>query len=337
MNIGARLVVVVLISMLMPMVLPSEIPMVAPASAENNCDGGDFITPNWNRSVERLAKVPNVYDSGNDFSEDERRGGKGNRGSNDNQDSEPEPVEYDGPEETWMTWNPGNDLSLLRDDFYAEMLIGEDAVGTLRVNLDYERRTTVCVTIDTTNNSYDPLADVYLMTNSQYDRYTAAYDRAHGAWDWGFDSDEDVSDISPEWRSFDLLGWNTFRDSHKYESVEQVSFSVSLDGPEVSSGLFGGNEVQYFNIVIDNTNNSHRYDALPETTIIASVSVVSEARSTILPNWTVSLLCCGLMMATLVIPLIMNKRYMAAGLGLTSENQQMQQGLVPSLEQKSPD
>ena len=235
-----------------------------------------------------------------------------------------------------MTWEPQNDLSLLREDFQTTMLIGEDAVGTLRVNLDHERRTTVCVTIETTNSSYDPSADVYLMTNSQYDRYTAAYDVSHGAWGWGHrDADDVLSAISPEWRSFEVAGWNTYRDSHQYEDIKEVSFSLSLDGPETSTSLFGGDSKQYFNIVIDNTNNSHRNDAIPETTIAAYVSVVSEERTTILPNWTVSIVCCGLMMATLVVPIIMNKRYMEAGLSLTSENKQVGQGLVPSLEQNS--
>ena len=119
------------------------------------------------------------------------------------------------------------------------------------------------------------------------------------------------------------------------KNIKQVSFALSLDGPEISSGIFGDEAKQYFNIVIDNTNNSHRGDALPETTIAAYVSVVSEERSTILPNWTVSIVCCGLMMATLVVPLIMNKRYMSAGLSLTSEKQVVEKGLVPSLEQKN--
>ena len=98
--------------------------------------------------------------------------------------------------------------------------------------------------------------------------------------------------------------------------------------------MFGDETNQYFNIVVDNTNNSHRYDAEPETEIVAYVSVVSEPRSTVLPNWTVSLVCCGLMMGILVVPIVMNKRYMNSGLSLTNENQQLQKGMVPSLEQK---
>ena len=330
MKLGTRLVIVVLLVMTLPMLTPAELSPIVQVTAASNCDGGDFVTPNWNRTVERLAKIPTVFDYDSDYYDE--------RGNNNQQNEGPpaDPVEYDGPEETWMTWEPGNDLALLRDDFQTTMLIGEDAVGTLRVNLDHERRTTICVTIETTNSSYDPSADVYLMTNSQYDRYTAAYDVAHGAWGgWGDNAETELSDIPPEWRSFNVAGWNTFRDSHQYEDVTEVSFALSLDGPEISSGLFGGESKQYFNIVIDNTNNSHRGDALPETTIAAYVSVVSEERSTILPNWTVSIVCCGLMMATLVVPLIMNKRYMGAGLSLTSENQQVGHGLVPSLEQKN--
>tara|TARA_Y100000768_G_scaffold212536_1_gene160151 strand:- start:774 stop:1730 length:957 start_codon:yes stop_codon:yes gene_type:complete len=318
------------------MLAPSYLSPVEEASAESNCDNGDFVTPVWNQTVERLAKIPAIYDPNE--SEDDDRGRKARR-DKDRDDYEYDFENYDGPEEEWMTWEPNNDLNLLRDDFQNQMLIGNDSIGVLRVNLDHERRTTICVTIETTNNSYDPSADVYLMTTSQYDRYSTSYDIAHGA--WGLkehrDDDDPTSDVPPEWRSFTVAGWHSFRDSHQYEDVKEVSFSISLDGPEISSGLFGDSTNQYFNIVIDNTNNSHQNDAVPETMIVAYVSVVSEPRTTILPNWTVSLVCCGLMIGVLVVPLIMNKRYMNAGLSLTSENQQLEKGLVPSLEQENPD
>tara|TARA_B100001113_G_scaffold113444_1_gene92190 strand:+ start:4173 stop:5129 length:957 start_codon:yes stop_codon:yes gene_type:complete len=318
------------------MLAPSYLSPVEEASAESNCDNGDFVTPVWNQTVERLAKIPAIYDPNE--SEDDDRGRKA-RKNKDRDDYEYDFENYDGPEEEWMTWEPNNDLNLLRDDFQNQMLIGNDSIGVLRVNLDHERRTTICVTIETTNNSYDPSADVYLMTTSQYDRYSTSYDIAHGA--WGLkehrDDDDPTSDVPPEWRSFTVAGWHSFRDSHQYENIKEVSFSISLDGPEISSGLFGDSTNQYFNIVIDNTNNSHQNDAVPETMIVAYVSVVSEPRTTILPNWTVSLVCCGLMIGVLVVPLIMNKRYMNAGLSLTSENQQLEKGLVPSLEQDNAD
>ena len=114
------------------------------------------------------------------------------------------------------------------------MLIGDNAIGTLRVNLDYERRTTICVTIESTNSSVDPLADVYLMTTSQYDRYTTAYDISNGYFWLKEDRDDDdpTSDVPPEWR-FYCSGMAFFQRLHQYENVDEVSFSISLDGPEI--------------------------------------------------------------------------------------------------------
>ena len=313
---------------LLSLSLPLESSPVSNVSANSNCDNGNFEQVEWNRSVERLAKIPNVFDLDNDYSDD-RRGKKGDR---DNNAEVTTTDEYEGPEENWMTWEPDNELSLLRKDFSETLQIGNDAVGTLRVNLDHERRTTICVTIDSLNQSVNPKADVYLMTDTQYDRYTAAYDVAHGAWSWDKDDDDPTNEVSPEWRSFTVVGWHSYRDVHQYEDIRQVSFSISLDGPEVSSGLFGESSKQYFNIVIDNTNNSHTNDAVPITEITATVTVVSVERGTVLPNWTVSLVCCGTMIATVFIPIVMNKKYMDSGLSLVSEDQQIEKGLVPTLE-----
>ena len=328
---GSKTTMVVMFLFILPMLIVTDISPVQNVSAESNCDNGDFVTPKWNTTVERLAKVPNIYTP--EFEYEERRG----RDKDEGEYVEPTNFEdYDGPEEEWMTWEPDNNLRLLREDFQHTMLVGDNAIGTLRVNLDHERRTTICVTIETTNTSFDPLADVYLMTTSQYDRYTTAYDISNGYYWLKEDRDDDdpTSDVPPEWRSFTVVGWHSFRDSHQYENIDEVSFSISLDGPEVSSSVFGETTNQYFNIVVDNTNNSHSNDAVPETTIAAYVSVVSVPRSTILPNWTVSLVCCGFMMAILAVPMIMNKRYMSSGLGLTSEGQQLEKGLVPTLEQE---
>ena len=223
---GRRLTFAVLLAFILPMLAPSYLSPVEEASAESNCDNGDFVTPVWNTTVERLAKIPAIYDPNE--SEDDDRGRKA-RKDKDRDDYEYDFENYDGPEEEWMTWEPNNDLNLLRDDFQSQMLIGNDSIGVLRVNLDHERRTTICVTIETTNNSYDPSADVYLMTTSQYDRYSTSYDIAHGA--WGLkehrDDDDPTSDVPPEWRSFTVAGWHSFRDSHQYENIKEVSFSIS--------------------------------------------------------------------------------------------------------------
>ena len=88
---GLRLNLVVMTVFLLPLVAPSNITPVETASAESNCDNGDFVTPSWNKTVERLAKVPNVYNY--DFIFDEGRQG-GEEGQNEIKE------DYDGPEET---------------------------------------------------------------------------------------------------------------------------------------------------------------------------------------------------------------------------------------------
>jgi hypothetical protein len=311
---------------------PSQLSPVGEASAAERCTG-DISTPTWNKTIERFALTPDQYYF--DFFEDEFDNGRGNSQGGDNIQTDSEP--YYGPEEDWMLIQPQNDLHLLDYDLQTTMLIGSDAVGVLRVNLDHEQRTTICVTISTPleDGGYEEHnADVYLLTSSQFDRYSDSYGVNHGNWGPRGEGGE-VSEISPEWRSFDISGWRSYRDNHQYEDINDVSFSIILDGPEKYEGLFGNNEKEYFHIVVDNTNNSHRNDAVPDNmTIVADVTVITEERSTILPPWTVSLVCMALMLGTLAIPLVMNKRYMKSGLDLVAPKQQMESGLVPTLEQK---
>ena len=107
---GSRTTIVVMFLFILPMLIVTDISPVQRASAASNCDNGDFVTPKWNTTVERLAKVPNMYTP--DF-ENER---KGKRDRDDN--FEPANFEdYEGPEEEWMTWEPDNSLRLLKDDF----------------------------------------------------------------------------------------------------------------------------------------------------------------------------------------------------------------------------
>ena len=334
---------------MLPILSPAFSGNVEAASAADACQG-DFGFPDWNETIQRQAKVPIEGYMGWDEFEDERprRADEGPR-NDDSENNESNTVssweEYEGPEEPWMESNSGNTefLTPIRDDTRLPMLVGNDAVGSLRVNLDPTARTTVCVTIESIGEeetNLNPRADVYLLTTSQWDRYTSSYDARHGAW-WaglGLGGELDTSETSPEWRSFNILGWRSYRDSHQYEDITEVSFSVSLDGPESYSGLFGGDEIEYFHIVVDNTNNSHGNDAIPDSTILATVSIVTEDRGTILPAWTVSLTCMVFMFGTLAIPIIMNKRYMGSGLDLTTaDNQVSVTGLVPSLEQQKPD
>ena len=325
----SRIGAVAIVALLLFSLSPQLVQPTFTASAETNCDGGDFVTPKWNKTVERMAKIPGVY-SDNYFDED-RRGKDGNAPQVEENQSE----EYDGPEENWMTWNPQYDLSLLREDFQTSILVGEDAVGVLKINLDYQRRTTFCINFEGLNNSIEPTADVYLLTQNQYDMYSVAYDIMHGAW-WektDRNDDDQLSEIPPEWRSFTVAGWTSFRDSHDYENVKQTSFSVILDTPEISTSLFGSTETQYFHLVIDNTNNSRDNDAVPVDTIAAYISIVSDERTTILPPWTVSLVCCALSIGLFAVPVILNKKYMSYGVSLVGKSTQIEKQLVPTMEQ----
>ena len=149
--------------------------------------------------------------------------------------------------------------------------------------------------------------------------------------DWS--SDDQLGEIPPEWRSFTVAGWTSFRDSHDYENVKQTSFSVILDTPEISTSLFGSTETQYFHLVIDNTNNSRDNDAVPVDTIAAYISIVSDERTTILPPWTVSLVCCALSIGLFAVPVILNKKYMSYGVSLVGKSTQIEKQLVPTMEQ----
>ncbi len=331
-RVAIQLAGIFLLSLIIPL---SQTPIHV--SAASGCDGGDFETPEWNQTVRRQAKVPWSLDYG---SQKEWQDSDDIFEDDDDDDDDMEGRDADGdqvwnddaPEERWMTWDDGETLSLLKNDFQTIIEVSEDAVGSLKFNLDYQRRTTFCITIEDYNETTNPDVDVYLMTSNQYNTYESDYDRSHGAWgEWR--QDRELQDIPVEWRSFRILGWNSFRDSHQYENVNQVTFSVSLDSPEVTTSIFGGTEIQHFYLVIDNTNNSHANDALPETTVAAYISVVTEERTTILPPWTVSVTCCGFVLGLIAVPMLLNKRYMNSGVSLVQSGSQIQKEMIPSLEQ----
>jgi len=180
-------------------------------------------------------------------------------------------------------------------------------------------------------------ADVYLMTTNNYESYTGSYQRMHSsdADRWfrqeSSSSEEFVAESSPEWAAFEWTGWKSYRDVHAYESTDSVVMSVALDGPEVYSSLFSGTVYEEFFIVIDTWDNSRRGDApVQDKVVVADVSISTVERSIILPNWTVSLAFLVFFMAIILAPLLVNKRYMGAGL---EPNLSEEQQLMPSLQQ----
>ena len=265
------------------------------------------------------------------WEDDEDRKGKNRDSGNDGADGQDSVVDMSlSPEPSWMYDLYEHNLEPLDSNHYSTLLVGNDSVGAIKVNLSANHRTTVCITLQNYNqtSNSDVSADVYLMTSSEYQKYEESYFSSHSDNRWYSDAEESLSDIPPEWRSFNFLGWKTYRDAHQYERVDSVNFALSLDGPEVYSGIFGGTDWQDFYIVIDTWDNVHDNDELPPEAIIAAdVTIITTERTLILPNFTVSLVFLALTIALAISPFIINARYMRAGL----EAEQAPTGFVPSL------
>lgn len=315
-------------------------PTTVPVQAATGCEG-DIVNTAWNSTVQRHALVPfdrpwqsmwMMEDDGRDKMDEDD--GPVSTGANGEWD------EALHPEEPWMytVSGPLTTLRPLEEGHYITMEVGNDSVGALRLNLSSAHRTTFCVSLFSIDNGEQVAAngDIYLMTSSQYTRYEEAYWMMHGGWWWddidvaGGDSDV-LSDIPPEWRSFNPLGWQTYRDVHQYESRSQATFSLSLDGPEVYSSFFGEDEWEDFYLVIDTWDNTRDDDAQPlSRVVVADVTILTEERTAIFPPWTVPLMLFGLIVGIVLAPVLLNKRYMESGLG----SQAMEvTASVPHLEQ----
>jgi hypothetical protein len=296
--------------------------IISNAQAANACTG-DWQPVVWNESIQRVAEVPfnwNYY-SYWDYEADEM--------ATVNPDIQNEyPL---SPEQPYMyqdAWNRGP-LLPLTEDYSTFMKVGNDSVGALRMNLSSDYRTTICVTLThlVGETIVPAVGDVYLMTTSQYDSYTEAYSMHHNEWDWWQEIEGSLKNIDPEWRSFDIWGWRSFRDAHEYENVDEVALSISLDAPEIHHSIFGGDKWEDFYLVVDTWDNSHDSDAdAPNKIVHADISIVTTLRSFVLPPWTVSLAFLAIVGSLMVAPIVVNRKYMGAGLGVEQEE------FVPSLE-----
>ena len=325
------------LTLLLPMLLLLlSSPMSMQVQAADSC-AGDTTPIRWNQTAQHLALVPfhngmwwggwGEYEDEMYYEEDVRKDGSG---SSESSDSQPTDDGALSPEEPWMyeDWMRPR-LEPLEENHYTTLLIGNDSVGALRVNLSANYRTTICITLqDTDLNAVD--GDVYLLTTQEYESYTQSYHSAHESSDMFYsDFEESLSNIPPEWRSFNFLGWKSYRDSHEYEQVSNVNFALNLDGPEIYSSFFTGTDWQDFYIVIDTWDNVHDNDAEPSNSIVAAdVTIITTERSLILPPFTVSIVFMAIILGTLSIPFILNAKYMKAGLGV----KQPEHNIVPSLE-----
>ena len=90
---------------------------------------------------------------------------------------------------------------------------------------------------------------------------------------------------------------------------------MALDGPEVYTALFGGAEWQDFYLVIDAWDNTNDGDAgATNRVLVADVTVIPTERTALLPPWTVPLTLFAALAAVVVVPVVLNKRYIEAGL-----------------------
>lgn len=335
-----RRAVVLLSIFLLPLFGVGITAPVGTASAAIDDCKGELSQIVENETISRHAEVPNNNNWW--FLEDYEEDGPGKRQSKKQSDEGTYPFDPAlSPEEEWMyqSYHSPSPVETLTTNIATTMQIGNDSVGALRVNLSSEHRTTICVEIQgiVGNTTVPAKADVYLMTTSQYENYEWSYNRMHGdRFERWFEresisEDEFISEVPPEWAAFDVTGWKTYRDVHAYENTDSVVMSITMDGPEVYSSLFSDLTYQEFFIVVDAWDNSRRGDAgVQNKILVADVAISTVERSVVLPNWTVSIAFFVFFAGIVLTPIIINRRYMDAGLDPQAEAEKK---LMPSLQQ----
>ncbi len=335
-----RRAVVLLSIFLLPLFGVGITTPVGTASAAIDDCKGELSQIVENETLSRHAEVPNNNNWW--FVEDYEEDGPGKRQSKKQSDEGTYPFDPAlSPEEEWMyqTYHSPSPVKTLTTNIATTMQIGNDSVGALRVNLSSEHRTTICVEIQGVvgDTTVPAKADVYLMTTSQYENYEWSYNRMHGdRFERWFEresisEDEFITEVPPEWAAFDVTGWKTYRDVHAYENTDSVVMSITMDSPEVYSSLFSDMTYQEFFIVVDAWDNSRRGDAgVQNKILVADVAISTVERSVVLPNWTVSIAFFVFFAGIVLTPIIINRRYMDAGLDPQAEAEKK---LMPSLQQ----
>jgi len=203
-------------------------------------------------------------------------------------------------------------LQPLTTSFYTSFQLENDTAVGLRMNLTTGWKYTFCIDILPLNDTFDkPVeADVYLLQEDDYKQYQWDFDSRNNEWDGMRD---DIAHSAP-WLQ-NLILWNPFRDVHYYEKVGDVEFAVALDHAEQSYSFWDDNPTpKTMFLMIESWDNIRDYDASPQNTNYSvDVTVLVEERFS-LPNWTVSMVCCGGLLGILAAPFLVHSRYMKAGL-----------------------
>ena len=308
------------------------------ASAANHECEGNVQPTSWNETFAKHALVPHYQ--GDWFFDETGFNGKGETGVvEDDVETNDVSANIDlnlHPEERWMYVNPYSaPLDTLTSDHFIQTVVGNDSAGAIRLNLSSTHRTTFCVSLLSNNmSSTDYLfGDVYLMTSSEFQKYQTSYSMKHDSYMYSYDMrDFDDEPSPPEWQNFDITSWKSFRDVHEYENVQETVFSVNLDAPEVYSSIFGETIWDEFYLIIDGWDNSRTDDgqALGEP-VYADVTILTSPRSFVLPNWTVALVFFIFCASLVAVPVILNQRYMKAGL-----QERQEQTFVPTVTKEYP-
>lgn len=199
------------------------------------------------------------------------------------------------------------------DDFSTSQVMQNDSISGLRLNLTTGQKYTFCITTQHLNNGSiigSSEVDVYLLTEYDWEIYQDDYNARHAEWrDW-------KNDIPIEWQSYmSSFYWKPFRDVHEYTTNSNFEFSVALDQPLVTNTMFqdSGPSWEEFYLIVDGWDNIYD-DAKPTGhEVQVDIQVMIEERFA-LPNWTVSLTCCGLFLAIAAIPAVLHVRYQKAGI-----------------------
>ena len=203
------------------------------------------------------------------------------------------------------------DLSSLTSSFYTSFIMNNDSAVGLRMNMTTGWKYTICVNLQPLNGSEErPIADVYLLQEDDFSQYEFDFDSRHNDWDGMRD---EIAHSAP-WLQ-NLILWHPFRDVHAYEKLDEVEFAVALDHEERSYSIWDDYaQPKTMFLMIESWNNIRDYDAkAQESNYSVDVTVLVEERFS-LPNWTVSMVCCGGLLGIMASPFLIHRRYMKAGL-----------------------
>ena len=225
---------------------------------------------------------------------------------------------YYGEEDRWygdVSSGPTyqiSELCPLRTTFSTSFVLNNDSAVGLRLHLTTGWKYTVSVNLQplTESDQNPPLADVYLLQEDDFSQYQFDFDSRHNEWDGMRD---EIAHSAP-WLQ-NLIIWKPFRDVHSYEKLDEVDFAVALDHEERSYSIWDDvSEVKEMFLLVESWDNIRDYDAkLQNSNFSVDVTILVEERFS-LPNWTVSMVCCGGLLGILAAPFLVHHRYMKARL-----------------------